>query len=176
MSLWETDPLTHHREPSQAWAGSGQQRLLAGGHSSWCGGQSRVVDSGTWPWPSLIQRGQACNSEDRDLLQRTAWRASIQCGWTRSCVLFSTDHPRRSRSAGPGSCCWPQIRAWKQPCSLEKAFCSQDLCEKSQLAGIRLHGAATPPNWSDWSDPWCLVQFLTFNRAWWEDRVFQMQH
>lgn len=124
MSLWETDPLTHHREPSQAWAGSGQQRLLAGGHSSWCGGQSRVVDSGTWPWPSLIQRGQACNSEDRDLLQRTAWRASIQCGWTRSCVLFSTDHRRRSRSAGPGSCCWPQIRAWKQPCSLEKAFCS----------------------------------------------------
>lgn len=79
----------------------------------------------------------------RSPAENRGW-AAIHWSWTRRCVRLSADHRGPSRSAGPGSCCWPQIREWKQPRSLGKAFCSGDMCEKSQLAGIRLHGAVTP--------------------------------
>lgn len=104
-------------------------------------GPSSVVDSGLTlacspPLRSGLElRGLRSPAENR------VW-AAIQCGWSRSCVRLSADHWRPNRSARPGSCCWPQIRV-KAVCT-NRAFCSADKCEKSQLAGIRLHCAVAP--------------------------------
>ncbi len=103
---------------------------------------------GCWLWDLTLARSPPVGSglklrRPKPPAENRGW-AAIHWGWTRSCVRLSADHRGPSRSARPGSCCWPQIREWKQPRSLGKAFCSGDMCEKSQLAGIRLHGAVTP--------------------------------
>lgn len=98
---------------------------------------------GCWLWDLTLTHSPPVGSglelrRPRSPAENRGW-AAIHWAWTRSCVRLSTDHWGPSRSGRPGSCCWPQIRQWKQPHSLGKAFCFGDMCEKSQLAGIRLH-------------------------------------
>lgn len=60
--------------PQEAPPGLSRVRSVeAGGWRAqcWCGGQSRVVDSRTWPWLAPLRWGQAWSSQERGLLQRT---------------------------------------------------------------------------------------------------------
>lgn len=60
MALQETDPLTHHRGPSQA-----------GGHCAGVEASPGLLTLGPDPGPAPLPWGQAQSSEDRSLLQRT---------------------------------------------------------------------------------------------------------
>lgn len=60
--------LTAGGQPCLSWV----RAVEAGGWraSCWCGGRSRIVDSGTWPWPAPLLWGQIWSPEDRGPLQR----------------------------------------------------------------------------------------------------------
>lgn len=79
ITLQENDPLTHNREPHQAWAGSGQWRLVVGGHSSGVEAGLGLLTLGCDPGllPSHGVRPGACKTEgscsDQGMSSYSAW-------------------------------------------------------------------------------------------------------